>query len=88
MSENMIEVTEERGVEFYFIPDVGSNKINPNTPEHIFVVNYLNTFINGLGFHSDRIGLNGNVITMATFISQMIIKYELELNTQTEDSSK
>lgn len=84
----MIEVTDERGVEFYFIPDMGSKKINPKTPEYIFALNYLNTFINGLGFNSDRIGLNGNVKTMATFISQMIIKYELELNAQTEDSSK
>lgn len=79
MRENSIEITDDRGIEFYFIPELGSKKLNPNTSEYIYALNYLNSLIEGIGCHSERIGLNGSVETIATFISQMIRRYEFEL---------
>lgn len=78
----MIEVTDERGVEFYFIPDLGSKKQNPTAREYIYALNYLNLLMEGTGFKSDRIGFNGNVETMARFISQILSKYEFENNNE------
>lgn len=85
MRDNLIEITDERGVEFYFAPFIGKHNKNKYLAEYIFTLNYLNNMIEGMGFQSNRIGFNSDIITMATFISDIIIKFQQDFNDVEDD---
>ncbi len=80
MRKNLLEVTDERGVEFYLVPSLGRKNEKCQSDQFIFVKYYLENLIEGMGFDSNRIGLNGDVITMANFLAQMIQLYEVHFN--------
>lgn len=80
MDKNLIELTDERGIEFYLVPHIGSRKIRKDETEFIYVKTYLNTIMKSTGYLAERVGLNADIETMAFFLATVIKQYNNNFN--------
>ncbi len=84
MNKKLIEVKDERGIEFYLDPKIGKNN-NKHYEEYVFTRIYLGNMIEGLGYQSNRIGFNADIDTMTTFIGNIIIKFQEHFNEDVDE---
>lgn len=80
MDKNLIELTDERGIEFYLVPHIGRRKIRKDETEFIYVKTYLNTIMKSTGYVAERVGLNADIETMAFFLATVIKQYNNNFN--------
>ena len=75
MDKKLIELTDERGIEFYLVPHIGRRKIRKDETEFIYVKTYLNTIMKSTGHISERVGLNADIETMSYFLATVIKEF-------------
>ena len=75
MDKNLIELTDERGIEFYLVPHIGRRKIRKDETEFIYVKTYLNAIMKSTGHVSERVGLNADIETMSYFLATVIKEF-------------
>ena len=75
MGKNLIELTDEKGIEFYFVPHIGRRKIGKDETEFIYVKTYLNAIMESTGHKSERVGLNADIETMSFFLATVIKEF-------------
>ncbi len=80
MQKNLIELTDERGIEFYLVPHIGKRKIHKDETEFIYVKAYLNAIMKSTGHISERVGLNADIETMSFFLATVIKEFNNNFN--------
>jgi hypothetical protein len=78
MSKNLIEITDDKGAEFYLVPSIGTNSIHKETLDFIIVREYLNDLTFFMGVESNRIGFNGDINSMTSFMLDCIYQFQLK----------
>ncbi len=78
MSKNLIEITDDKGAEFYLVPSIGANSRHKGTLDFIIIKEYLNDLTIFMGVESSRIGFNGDIDSMTSFMLDMIYQYQLK----------
>lgn len=85
MFDKLIEIKDERGIEFYLDPKIGRNNDRERLEEYKFTRTYLLNLIESMGFDAKRIGFHADIDTMTTFLGNIIIKYQEHFNEDIED---
>jgi hypothetical protein len=78
MCKNLIEITDDNGAEFYLVPSIGSNSKHKGTLDFIIIKEYLNDLTFFMGVESNRIGFNGDIDSMTSFMLDLIYQYQLK----------
>ncbi len=78
MSKNLIEISDDKGAEFYLVPSIGANSKHKGTLDFIIVREYLNDLTFFMGVESNRIGCNGDIDSMTSFMLDCIYQFQLK----------
>jgi hypothetical protein len=78
MSKSIIEITDEKGAEFYLVPSIGVNSKHKGTLDFLIVKEYLQDLTFFMGVESERIGFNGDIDSMTSFMIDLIYQYQLK----------
>ena len=78
MTKNLIEITDDKGAEFYLVPSIGTNSIHKGTLDFIIVREYLNDLTFFMGVESNRIGFNGDINSMTSIMLDCIYQFQLK----------
>ena len=76
MSKSLIEITDDKGAEFYLVPSIGSNSKHKGTLNFMIVKEYLNDLTFFMGVESNRIGFNGDIDSMTSFMLDCIYQFQ------------
>ncbi len=78
MNKSIIEITDDKGAEFYLVPSIGANSKHKGTLDFLIVKEYLQDLTFFMGVESERIGFNGDIDSMTSFMMDMIYQFELK----------